>query len=202
MTMNVVVFDLGNVLIDNHFDHFYGMMSESCGCSAARLQRELEGEIMIQLETGKISMDEYIAHCRQQFKLDWEKRVWAEKYQMTYSLNSEGNKIRNHLIAQAVPVAILSNLAEYHMLAVQKGCPDVLNGNLRNFYSYEIGLHKPDARIYEFVCTELRMKPPDLLLLDDRIENVRGAQQAGMKAIQFLPENYTEIWSLIRGASF
>lgn len=200
--MKLVVFDLGNVLIDNHFDHFYGMMSESCGCSVKQLRDELDGEIMIRLETGKISMDDYLAHCRQKFKLDWEKNSWTERYRSTYSVNLEGNKIRNHLLSQKVPVAILSNLAEYHMYAVQKGCPEVLRGNIRNFYSYEIGLHKPDIRIYEFVCSELKMKPSDLLFLDDRIENVQGAQQVGMKAIQFLPQNYAEIWALIRGASF
>jgi glucose-1-phosphatase len=200
--MRVVVFDLGNVLIDNHFDRFYGMMSESCGCPADRIQKELEGEIMIQLETGKISMNDYVAHCKREFKLGWEKDVWAERYRSSYSVNSEGNKIRNHLLSQKVPVAILSNLAEYHMNAVLKGCPEVLRGNLRNFYSYEIGLHKPDARIYEFVCSELKMKPSDVLFLDDRIENVQGAQQVGMKALQFLPQNYAEIWALIRAASF
>ena len=115
--MKVVLFDLGNVLIDNHFDRFYGMMSESCGCSVAQLQKELEGEIMIQLETGKISMDEYIAHCKREFKLDWERDTWSERYRSTFSVNPEGSKIRNHLLAQGVPVTILSNLAEYHMLA-------------------------------------------------------------------------------------
>ena len=199
--MKVVLFDLGNVLIDNHFDRFYGMMSESCGCSVVQLQEKLEDEMMIQLETGRISMEEYIAHCKRELNLCWEKDVWAEKYASSYSVNPEGNKIRNHLISKGVPVAILSNLAEYHVMAVQKGAPEVLKGNIKNFYSCEIGLHKPDTRIYEHVCSELKMKPSDILFLDDRIENVRGAEQVGMKAVQFVPENHSKIWTLVHQIS-
>jgi glucose-1-phosphatase len=195
--MKIVLFDLGNVLVDNHFDHFYGMMSESCGCSPARLQEALEGDIMIQLETGRISMEEYIIHCKREFKLAWEKDVWREKYQSSYSLNAEGHKIRKHLISKGVPVAVLSNLAEYHMMAVQNGCPEVLTGNVKNFYSYEIGLHKPDTRIYEHVCSELKMKPSDIFFLDDKLENVEGAEKIGMRGMQFVPENYQGIWDLI-----
>ena len=52
-------------------------------------------------------------------------------------------------------------------------------------YSHEVGLLKPDARIYHLVCDLLGVAPGEAVLLDDVQENVDGAKAVGMKAITF-----------------
>jgi 2-haloacid dehalogenase len=44
---------------------------------------------------------------------------------------------------------------------------------------------KPDAGIYRIALEKLSVAPQEAVLLDDFIENVKGAQAAGMQAIHF-----------------
>jgi len=51
-----------------------------------------------------------------------------------------------------------------------------------------LGLRKPDAPIYQAALDILGRPSERILFIDDRIENVNGALNAGMKAIQFVGE--------------
>jgi putative hydrolase of the HAD superfamily len=51
--------------------------------------------------------------------------------------------------------------------------------------SAEVGLVKPDARIYRHTLEALHVEPAASVFLDDFIENVEGAQAVGMHAIHF-----------------
>ncbi|PWH16709.1 MAG: hypothetical protein DDG59_09185 [Anaerolineae bacterium] len=51
--------------------------------------------------------------------------------------------------------------------------------------SAEVGLMKPDRRIYELAAQTFRVPPQEAVFIDDLLVNVQAAQEAGMKAIQF-----------------
>ncbi|MGD0369482.1 MAG: HAD family phosphatase [Acidobacteriaceae bacterium] len=80
--------------------------------------------------------------------------------------------------------AILSNMG-----------PDVLRTMLQEFawlanfnqltWSCELGIAKPDPAIYAFTCDRLGVRPDEALFLDDKIENIRGAEAFGLHALQF-----------------
>ncbi len=53
------------------------------------------------------------------------------------------------------------------------------------FISAELGLAKPDPRIYHHVIEELNQDPAKLVFVDDFIENVLAAQQTGLNAVHF-----------------
>jgi putative hydrolase of the HAD superfamily len=53
------------------------------------------------------------------------------------------------------------------------------------FISAEMGLAKPDPRIYQAVTDELKKDPAELVFLDDFIENVVAARDEGWNAIHF-----------------
>ncbi len=53
------------------------------------------------------------------------------------------------------------------------------------FISAELKLAKPDPRIYQHVINELGMDPAALIFVDDFIENVEAAREAGINAIHF-----------------
>ena len=52
-------------------------------------------------------------------------------------------------------------------------------------WSCELGIAKPDPAIYHLTCDKLGVLPGDALFLDDKIENVRAAEQLGLQALQF-----------------
>jgi putative hydrolase of the HAD superfamily len=51
--------------------------------------------------------------------------------------------------------------------------------------SYEIHAVKPEPAVYEHCLEGLNTPPQQTLFLDDRIENVQGAELLGIRAIQF-----------------
>jgi len=51
--------------------------------------------------------------------------------------------------------------------------------------SYQVHAVKPDAAIYEDCLEGLGTEPEETLFLDDRIENVQGAETLGIRAILF-----------------
>jgi epoxide hydrolase-like predicted phosphatase len=52
--------------------------------------------------------------------------------------------------------------------------------------SAEVGVMKPDPRIYQVALEKLEIKPPEAVFVDDFVENVEGARRLGMRAIRFL----------------
>lgn len=47
-------------------------------------------------------------------------------------------------------------------------------------YSYEEGLMKPDAAIYLLTCSRLVIAPEEAIFVDNLVECIEGARQAGM----------------------
>ena len=59
--------------------------------------------------------------------------------------------------------------------------------------SSEVGLLKPDVRIYQHAAESLNVAPEESVMIDDIPRNVEGAESAGMKAIR-----YTGYYQFIR----
>lgn len=55
----------------------------------------------------------------------------------------------------------------------------------RIFISAEMGMMKPDPRIYLAVLDELDLSPPETVFVDDFQHNIKAAQTLGMRAIWF-----------------
>jgi len=51
--------------------------------------------------------------------------------------------------------------------------------------SAELGIVKPDPRIYQIALQNLQLQPEQAVFVDDIIENVTAAQDLGMKAVHF-----------------
>jgi putative hydrolase of the HAD superfamily len=53
------------------------------------------------------------------------------------------------------------------------------------FYSYELGVRKPEPQIYRLALTRAGLTPEETLLIDDRLENIVGARAVGMQTLHF-----------------
>jgi epoxide hydrolase-like predicted phosphatase len=52
-------------------------------------------------------------------------------------------------------------------------------------YSHEVGMAKPDRRIYELTCERLGVSPEESILLDDAEKSIDAARDLGMQAILY-----------------
>ncbi|MEV1172940.1 HAD family phosphatase [Nonomuraea sp. NPDC049784] len=53
------------------------------------------------------------------------------------------------------------------------------------FYSGRMGLVKPDREIYDEVVRALGADPSEMVFIDDRKENIEGAERVGMTGVHF-----------------
>ena len=69
-------------------------------------------------------------------------------------------------------------------------------------YSHEVGLAKPDRRIYELTCERLGLPPEEVIFLDDSEICITGAREYGMHAILFQnnAQAISEIQTLLQRA--
>jgi epoxide hydrolase-like predicted phosphatase len=52
-------------------------------------------------------------------------------------------------------------------------------------YSHEVGMAKPDRRIFELTCERLGLQPEEIIFLDDVEQHIVAARAIGIQAIQF-----------------
>jgi epoxide hydrolase-like predicted phosphatase len=52
-------------------------------------------------------------------------------------------------------------------------------------YSHEVGMSKPDRRIYELTCERLNLPPEEVVFVDDTAKCIDGARAVGMHGVLF-----------------
>lgn len=55
----------------------------------------------------------------------------------------------------------------------------------RTFYSFEVGLRKPDPAYFRTVVDALGVRPDEAVFVDDMRANVLGAREAGLRGVLF-----------------
>lgn len=85
--------------------------------------------------------------------------------------------LRPHYKTAILSDAISGARREYQMRYRFEQLVDVI------IYSCEVGLAKPDPRVYRLLCDRLAVSPGELVFLDDRAENVKGACELGIHAL-------------------
>ena len=83
-------------------------------------------------------------------------------------------------------VSLLSNNPAPFAEALPRLAPDVCGilGENR-LVSAQIGVRKPDPRVFELAVARYGVSPDDAFMVDDSAENVAGAREAGLHAHQF-----------------
>ncbi len=184
------IFDLGNVLVDFTLDIVLQSVMKAGGLTSLPAGIRLQDTARVtEVETGTISDADYLAEICVSTGLELTLDQLIGAWQNAFHLNPAGMALFHELRGQGHPVHILSNLAWHNMEAVRRNWPDFFDLQTENFFSYEIGFHKPDERIYRAALDRLGANPEACFFLDDRPENVAGARALGMHAHVFSAEN-------------
>src|SRR5206468_560825 len=80
---------------------------------------------------------------------------------------------------QGIPTGFVNRVV------VATGAAGVLGPHSEAFVESAVaGVRKPDPRIYELACAELRIAPPEAVMLDDIGANLKTARALGMATIR------------------
>jgi len=98
-------------------------------------------------------------------------------------------------------ISVLSTLRKNYKLALVSNCfvglSDILKAlNLTRFFeciilSYEVGVRKPDRRIYLEALQRLKLRPEECVFVSDAINDLEGAREVGLKTMLVRQGEYT-----------
>ncbi len=111
--------------------------------------------------------------------IDADVRMWTETdpAMLTWVAALQQHGLRTAVLSNMVP-EVLQAMRTQPRFAW-------LSGFTHLTWSCELHIAKPDPAIYLHTCERLGVAPADALLLDDKPENIRGAEAIGMQGILF-----------------
>jgi putative hydrolase of the HAD superfamily len=184
--ITTIIFDLGGVILNLDQDRTLRAFK--------RLGVDLEdinemSTIFSDFEVGKINANDFRQAIMTHLKGNaTENEIDAAWNAMLLDLPTERLTYLKFL-RKNFNVHLLSNTNSIHIDAFNKYLLDE-HPNLdwyaqfdKVYYSYEIGLRKPNKDIYEFVIQENNLKPHECLFIDDLKANLNGAGHVGMHTI-------------------
>jgi HAD superfamily hydrolase (TIGR01509 family) len=188
-----VIFDIGNVLVDWNPRHLYRKLLGDEEQVEAFLQHYVPMSWHSEFDAGKPfakGVEERIALFPDQAELI---RAWDERWSETISGPIEGTvTILAGLKASGIPVFAITNYSR------EKFDKDRLRFPFYDWFedivvSGDVGLLKPAAAIYELLLERNGLDPGRSIFIDDRLENVRGAEKLGLHIHHFSgPERLAE----------
>ena len=183
-----LIFDMGNVIIDIDISLTIKELKNGLTESEFLLADEfMKSELHTDFESGAINEKEFRNGIRMAFKKEWEDE-WIDKVWNTLLLTIPKERVALlKALRKDYKLYLLSNTNSIHFKVVEEifrqGHPeDTFLGLFdRVFLSHEMGLRKPDKKIYEKVVEEIGAKPEQCIFFDDLQENLNAAKEVGLQ---------------------
>jgi glucose-1-phosphatase len=184
--IKAVIFDIGNVVI-KHPEKVYSKVTLRFGLSKDRFLAKTMKDFLL-CQQGKISYDEYWKRAAKKFGISEQdrKRSISEIHEAFY---------RHGKIDKGV-IRIIEKLKDrYKLGCLTNTMPEHFSYHKKNktyshfdvvVASHQVGLTKPDRRIFLVTLKRLGIKPAEAVFVDDNKVFVRAACGLGMKSILFL----------------
>ncbi|SDE47329.1 putative hydrolase of the HAD superfamily [Dyadobacter soli] len=186
-----IIFDLGDVILNIDVP----IASKSFADLSGREQTEIltifkESEIFRQFETGIMDEPTFRNYVREilSFPDLSDEAIDTAWNSLLLDLPPERVELLKKLATQ-YRIFMLSNTSSIHITQVNKilkastGVEKLEDLFEIVFLSYEMGLMKPDTRIYQQVLDQAGLKAEETLFLDDNADNIRAAAELGIETI-------------------
>lgn len=182
--IDAIIFDLGNTLL--FFD--WDITADRLCARTGKARRELDDYIVTtpfvnQLCIGELSREHFFEIIARDLGFDGDYNefflIWSEIFtpnepMIGLSASLKGRQRR----------FVLSNTNAIHMDYVFVNYPFIhdFDGLI---LSHDVGLMKPDARIYRLALSRFGLEPKRTVFIDDILANVDGARAVGLHGIHY-----------------
>ncbi|KAF9922178.1 hypothetical protein FBU30_007729 [Linnemannia zychae] len=194
MSIKAIIFDLGNVLLRLNQSATAEAFKALGATNFPTLSQHHNSEIIVNIETGKITPTEFRASIRSSIGLPdivTDVQFDAAWNAMLLDFPKGRLELMNTLRTEyGYKVYLLSNTNSIHIDYIDKIClKDYKEATLDPFfdkvyYSHDIGHRKPSKEAFEVILKDQGLAAGECLFLDDMPENVEAAKAAGLQAAQ------------------
>lgn len=183
-SVDVLLFDLGRVVLDINFDSVMATWADHAGCAPADLaSRFVVNDSFKHHETGRIDDAAFFADLRQSLDVGLTDAQFLEGWNAIFAGEMPGIAPLLAGAAQRLPLYAFSNTNPAHVAHFSKAYAEVLGHFRAIFLSSSIGLRKPDAEAYDHVVKAIGVPASRILFFDDSAANIEGARARGLHAV-------------------
>ncbi|MFM2093014.1 MAG: Alpha-D-glucose-phosphate phosphatase YihX [Planctomycetota bacterium] len=180
-------FDLGNVLLD--FDHLLGCgrVAEHAGVTPERVKEVVfDSGLEWRYERGEISSGEFYDAVKSRIPTVPDLPFVLDALSDIFQVKPKIETVLKSLARRGHRMGILSNTCEAHWQFVHSDRFPFLREHFEiHALSFRIGAMKPEPKIYQQALAMVGVPGEQVFFVDDRPENVRGAVEMGIDAVQF-----------------
>lgn len=177
------LFDLGGVLFTNGTKKFIRTISHIYTLSEDIVKDVIDGEIGSLYRESKINRDEFWKQVTKTLHLpesaDALEKKWIDGYEImpkTKSLIEQlSKKYSLYYLSDNVKERVDALDSKFHFLSLFKG----------GVFSHEVGVRKPNPKIYEFALQKSHTHAHEVVFIDDKQMMLDPAKEMGIKTILF-----------------
>jgi len=179
-----LLFDLGGVVIDIDFRRAFRAWQPISSLSVDKIEEKFkfDGEYA-RHERGEISAAEYFEHLRSTLSLSGDDARIREGWNSIYIGEIPETVALVRCARRRLPCHAFTNTNAAHQAAWSAQFPAVTGLFGRIFASHEIGRRKPEREAFEHIGHALGVPLDSIMFFDDLVENIEGAQAAGLQAV-------------------
>lgn len=178
-----VLLDLGNVVLGIDFRRVFRFWADAAGVTDAQLMdRWALDQAYMDHEVGLIDFEEYIAALSARLAIDLPLDIWREGWNNLWTEPFHDVIDLLPEIGQRYDLYGFTNTNDTHAQRWRQLFGESLHSFDEIFVSSEIGVRKPDPEAFLHVCKRMNTAPDAVVFVDDTLDNVHGAQQAGLEA--------------------
>lgn len=181
-----IVFDFGGVMTNEpNREAIVNFLRTSFNLSAEEFE-QVNQEKRKAIKEGKTDAEFWLQYAK-------DKKIvlpegWLQNFNTvikeSIGINPKMYALVDQLKEKHIPIVLLSNIDERLAKLIRNfGLYEPFDPCL---LSYEIGLEKPDPKVYEYLLKKLALPAEDVVFIDDRLENIEAAQKFGFDAILFI----------------
>ena len=184
MLYQLVIFDVGGVVVDVESDRLIHQVSQLVGRSFDEVQAAVyHEELLLPFELGRIGARDYYESLKQRLALSWTYDQFVTAWNGIFSENRDVTRIMARLRKYHRLIA-LTNTNALHLGHLKTQIPSL--GLFQDWVaSCEVGVRKPDPSIYFLALKRAGVFPEKAIYIDDRPELVDAGRSIGLKAIRF-----------------
>jgi len=199
-----IIFDLGNVLLPIDLNLTYEAFARYSTLSSIEISDAIiENELWVPYESGLQSDAEFRSYLRSQLDLTISDDEFDEAFSALLLEFHSGVYEWIASLSTRFHLILLSNTSSIHAERFTKVPLGPAGQNLFSlfdhvYYSFEMGLVKPNPAIYQQVLIEQGFSPEEVLFFDDNVANINSAKLMGIQAYLIDPSrNHLQIQDIL-----
>lgn len=178
-----IIFDLGKVLLDFDYTRAARALSPHSALAPTEFKRVVDqSPLLHQFESGGLTNEEFYREVSRLTQYRGSFDEFAAAFGDIFDEIEPMVELQRQLRDRGIPTWIFSNTNDLAVGHIRRRYP-FFGGFHGYVFSHEIGAMKPLPASYESVERQTGHRGPELLYLDDRLENIEGARLRGWRTI-------------------